>query len=481
MKQLVSIFTMIVITLLAYTSLFKTTSIFAATPEPTPPPWFFHTFESFYKVINDRADKKAELQKEGYGLSWDIERYYSIAGLIAGGSANPKDSMYIGKSALANVGNATGFMYNNPPASTYAFVQDMGQSIGFIPKSAYAQGIGFSGMQPLLPIWKAFRNIAYLLLAVVMVVIGFMIMFRKKIDPKTVITVQNALPQIIITLLLITFSYAIVGLMIDMMYLVTSFGISILSAQITNGKNIGGTYMNGGFLALIGGVFTPLVTFSLSPTVNFWSNLTSFQFGEAIKNIGEGLLLYGSGLGPIFLAILSVAYLFALVRIFFMLLSAYINIIFSLLVAPIQILFDAIPGGNNFSSWIKNLLSNLIPFPVTILLLTLGETITKPKSGLWQPPLLPGGEFSGALAMTIIWLGLVLTIPSIVHGIRESLKAKPAMAGGMGAVFGPLGAGVGQVTQLGYQALMIKGAYQRKPGSDTLPDQTTAAKQGMKG
>ena len=34
---------------------------------------------------------------------------------------------------------------------------------------------------------------------------------RKKIDPKTVVTAQNAIQRVIIALILITFSYAIVG------------------------------------------------------------------------------------------------------------------------------------------------------------------------------------------------------------------------------------------------------------------------------
>ena len=61
-----------------------------------------------------------------------------------------------------------------------------------------------------------------------MIVIGFMVMFRRKIDPKTVITVQNALPKIVLALLLVTFSYAIAAFMIDLMYLVMAIIINLL-------------------------------------------------------------------------------------------------------------------------------------------------------------------------------------------------------------------------------------------------------------
>jgi hypothetical protein len=48
-----------------------------------------------------------------------------------------------------------------------------------------------------------------------MIVIGFMIMFRTKLGSQTIVTVGNALPQIILGLILTTFSFSIVGLMLD--------------------------------------------------------------------------------------------------------------------------------------------------------------------------------------------------------------------------------------------------------------------------
>jgi len=60
---------------------------------------------------------------------------------------------------------------------------------------------------------------------------AFMIMFRVRISPQTVITVQSALPKIIFTLILITFSYAIAGFLIDLMYVV----IGIFSFIVTQG------------------------------------------------------------------------------------------------------------------------------------------------------------------------------------------------------------------------------------------------------
>jgi len=47
---------------------------------------------------------------------------------------------------------------------------------------------------------------SYVLLLVVM---GIMIMTRKKINPQAVVTVQNVLPRVAISVVLVFFSYAI--------------------------------------------------------------------------------------------------------------------------------------------------------------------------------------------------------------------------------------------------------------------------------
>src|SRR5258708_166357 len=79
--------------------------------------------------------------------------------------------------------------------------------------------IGFTGLKPLLNIWASFRNITYLLFVVVFILVGIAIMLRVQIDPRTVMTIENQLPKILVGLILVTFSYAIAGLLIDLMWL----------------------------------------------------------------------------------------------------------------------------------------------------------------------------------------------------------------------------------------------------------------------
>src|SRR5207248_2071356 len=79
-------------------------------------------------------------------------------------------------------------------------------------------GYGYASLRPFLKLWKAFRNIIYLLFVIVFVVIGLGVMLRLKVDNKTVMTVQAAIPKIVVALILVTLSYAIVGFLIDMMW-----------------------------------------------------------------------------------------------------------------------------------------------------------------------------------------------------------------------------------------------------------------------
>lgn len=126
----------------------------------------------------------------------DTDSFWFSCRTIGIGCSQDPTQQGMGRSAVGQIASAIGTMYVNPPADLAYWVRDTGQSLGFIPKSAYAQGTGFTGLAPLLPLWKVFRNAAYVLLALALIIIGFMIMFRRKIDPKTVVTVQNALPAL---------------------------------------------------------------------------------------------------------------------------------------------------------------------------------------------------------------------------------------------------------------------------------------------
>jgi len=186
--------------------------------------------QEIYKVIND---PKLKNTKEG---QITIALYRAmLCGLIGEACTdNPKDGdKNFNHSLFGFVTNLIVLPYANPPASGIYWAYSGLQSAGFVPKTYAAEGIGFAAIKPFMNIWKVFRDISYMLLVLVLIAIGFLIMFRAKINPQTVISVENSLPKIVVALLLITFSFPIAGFLIDLMYI----SIGIIAVFFSNVQN----------------------------------------------------------------------------------------------------------------------------------------------------------------------------------------------------------------------------------------------------
>jgi hypothetical protein len=330
------------------------------------------------------------------------------------------------RGAVGFFASAIGDIYSKKPASTAYYFADLGERLN-ITQPAYAQGIGFSGLSPLLDLWKYIRNIAYMFFVVVFLIIGFAIMFRAKISPQTVVTIQSAIPKIVVALILVSFSYAIVGLIIDLMYLLIAIVINIFASSgiITLGDDALAIYTGMNFWNLLKEVFS-------SGYEGITSNLTGILAGGISSlitgGIGAGLFGPIGGLAVVLPAlIISIVLLIAVFRIFFSLLSAYINIIISLLVAPIQLMISAIPGQNTFSSWMKNLLSNIVVFPTVVAMLLLSKTFAEVTSkGLWAPPIIGGGDAeTGNIMGGLLALGVLLLIPKALDIVKSLFEGKP--------------------------------------------------------
>jgi hypothetical protein len=121
--------------------------------------------------------------------------------------------------SLVGLGNLTENMtYQDPPVSIRYYASRQVENIPFMGE-AMAQGIfdstvgGTEYAGPFLALtydfWRVFRNMAYGAMAIVMIVVGIMIMTRRRLNPQTAVTVQYAIPRIVVALVLITFSYPI--------------------------------------------------------------------------------------------------------------------------------------------------------------------------------------------------------------------------------------------------------------------------------
>jgi hypothetical protein len=276
------------------------------------------------------------------------------------------------------LGDASGIIsatYTALPSSS-EYIADIGQRLNLItPTYAQNNGTGFDRLDPFLNAWKAFRNISYALLAIIMVFIGFAIMFRVKLSPQASVTLQTAVPQIIIVLVLITFSYAIVGFLVDIMFVLSNLILTIFSglypkfyADLFN-KFVSFPTTDNLALVIImlkAGLYALLLPMLLMGFV-----------GIPIGAIGAGMT---GGIGVIagFVPVLlfAIVLLIALIRILIMLVKSFVNVVLSLIFAPFILLAGAIPGMSTVGSWIRNIISNLLIFPVVLTLVSLASFLT---------------------------------------------------------------------------------------------------------
>ena len=116
-----------------------------------------------------------------------------------------------------------GMLYQNPPVRTADYLASISGNFGMVREaSAQVVGSGAAVLHPILALWQVSRNISYVIMIVIFLIIGMMIIFRNKINPQTVITAQAALPGLVIGLIMITFSYFLAGLISDMAFVGTN-------------------------------------------------------------------------------------------------------------------------------------------------------------------------------------------------------------------------------------------------------------------
>lgn len=336
--------------------------------------------------------------------------------------------------------NLIGGLYT-PPISTGVYVQYLADNFGIV-KPAHAQnGAGFDGIQgTVLDLYTLTRNIVYLLLVVLFIIIGIAIMIRVKIDPRTVMSVQNQIPKLIMGIIMITFSFAFAGLLIDVMWTITYFSINAMTRPIapctgarfdvdippgsidlrqdkTNpplgavatrdilnnpvafvtdifGDDTGcfGSVDGISGLAIdvgktLGDVLsrTLLGIFGLNEELK-GCNISSFipvvgngSVGDCVKNGIFGILKYLIGI--IGSLVIGLAILINLIRIWFTLLKAYISIILGIILSPFWIILGLLPGGGlGFSQWTRHMVAHLALFPATALMLILAAIFAQNSS-----------------------------------------------------------------------------------------------------
>ena len=340
-------------------------------------------------------------------------------------------------------------MITSPPAKTAEYIADIGQRAGFISPAYAQEGTGWNALTPVLKVWQIFRNIAYAGFIIIFVIIGFMIMFRSKISSQAVVTIQAALPQIIVTLLLITFSYAIAAFVIDLIYLLIYLIIGIFgSAGALLPKNTQDFIFGQNIIQIAGDLI------GMGGGENI-AGTAADAMGDLVESLLSSSDILGEIANGLAYLIFAIAILISVFKLFFKLLMAYISIIFNVIFAPIILLFNALPGSQAFGGWLKGLLASALLFPATAILLIVAALITGTNnygvvgdfagySGNAERPLvLPfiGGGIDAGAVTALIGLGMIMMLPNILEMIQKMMGVEGGVAGMAGAVLAPIATG----------------------------------------
>lgn len=261
----------------------------------------------------------------------------------------------------------TNSMLNTHVASGTQYISTGLSNLKIIPEAQAQEGVGFNVLQPIQVVWKASRNMSYALLIIVFIAMSFAIMFRVKISPQAVVTIQSALPRIITALVLITFSYAIAGLLIDLAYVV----IGLISVLVKSGGNE---------ISYESSIY---VFNQMNAGNGLWSIVIGFLFLVILISIGAIAALGASvativltplGIGAAIIAIILVILMLTIIfRLFWTLLKTTVNIIILVIAGPFIILLGVLPNSGGATSWMRNLIANTMVYPTVAILLLLSH------------------------------------------------------------------------------------------------------------
>lgn len=363
------------------------------------------------------------------------------------------------------------------PLSGIGYVQRKIDNFHLVPV-AHAQGFGYNTAEsPVQQLWVAIRNISFGLIILVVIVMAFMIMFRVKISPQVVITVQSALPKIIGALILITFSYAIAGFVIDLMYVVMGLLATFVSSTGSGISSLSAVELFKYFNS------QSIIVLSLQYILYFFLGITGTFAGWGAELSSTNQIISGGGsaiagivgifFGLIILLVLGIVVIWSLLKIMWMLLITYVNILLKIIFGPLQILIGTVTSFGGFGAWLKSLAADLSVFPVVsflfflafffmaqtfkasygnIELFGIGDALINnfpfrinanflATSAGWAPPMTVGAQGLG-----LLWLGVSVSIMTLIPKTGEIIKGiisgKPISYGtAIGEAFGPVSMG----------------------------------------
>ena len=432
--------------------------------------WYQQSYQEWLTKVVDK-DNPTEIFGERYTyaqVQWiifslftfistggDKELGGAVSCLMTKEAAECSDSLKVINDSFKQVNENTSYIpqdksiagfFKSKSISGIGYALNSVEKFSVVPVAqAQIKGFGYSANNVIMNLWKGVRDISYLFLTIAVVVLAFMIMFKVKINPQTVISIQSALPRVVVAIILITFSYAIAGFLIDIMYIVLGIiSAFLIRTNISSDKWVDLFYFITSGANVIWLFLNYFVVFILAIFINQF--FTILGIGAAAFALQIALILL------ILLLIIGVIIVF--VQIFktvVLLLKTFIQITLSIIVAPLQILLGTINPQLGFSSWLRSMAANLAVYPVVTLLFILAFYFLRQSltgilgfidlgflvpfhlnssldfsQGTWDPPLTFGtGENGYKFLLIVSSVGIVSMIPKTAELIKALIEGKP--------------------------------------------------------
>jgi len=301
--------------------------------------------------------------------------------------------------SLAAVGMSLHKTAGSPdlPVNLAYYFKDVTNRIPIVNNTALAQTFNYNytvGLELVYNLWTLTRNVAYGIIGVAMTVIGMMIMSRKNINPQVSVTVQNALPRVIIALILITFSYPIGAIILSMVVpLIAAVAAAFTAGTIQN-------VISATNLATLAGIIVSAIT------------------------VGPTALVVGSLISIVTL----VLFIIAVLRMIFI----YAKMIIQIVIAPLVFAMGAIPGNEEQTTkWFKNMVAHLLSIPAMYFAIVFGWYVIEEAIVNFANYTSGGSIFGNAFPAAVSQQITIMFIPMIAIAVMGMSLSVPGKVRGM--------------------------------------------------
>ena len=364
---------------------------------------------------------------------------------------------------------AIGSFYTNPTASFAYQVDQTIQALSPV-KTAEAQSLrgaptGAGILTFVSTLHKSVSNLVYVFYVFVFIIISFTILLKNKINGQEFVNIMNFIPKIIISLVLVVFSYSISGLIIDVANIGMGVVYDIFVNQIEINQNGGVTtvakaYQGKEFLTQLQPFNQEMSVFRVFGFGNITGGSSSFGANFVQPNLGDNQTLVNgiagsistlagagvSGINGLLTLILAIGALTSMFKIFFSLLKDFLTLLFYPVLAPIQFALMALPGQEKSAiNWFKTMLGSALSFiamyAVFMLIVYLGRRFFgNVNDSVWNPPLLGfAGTPEIGFVSSLAAYGLYIISPTIPDMVKSAIKIDGS--------FGKIGSQIAETTR----------------------------------